>query len=89
MNLHIGLLSKYDEDIDINVKTSGAIGYATSVKRRGNVPSELLDKLNEGLLVIGPDHRERRQAAFSALLELDRLDIVKTVWSGRWKGRTA
>ena len=76
------LLSKYDEDIDMNVKTSGAIGYATSVKRRGNVPSELLDKLNEGLLVIGPDHRERRQAAFSALLEFDRLDIAKNVWSG-------
>ena len=76
------LLSDYDEDIDMNVKTAGAIGYATSVKRRENVPSELLDKLNEGLLVIGPDYQERRQAAFSALLELDRLDIVKNVWSG-------
>ena len=76
------LLSQYDEDIDRNVKTSGAIGYAASVKRRGNVPSEFLDKLNEGLLVTGPDHRERRQAAFSALLELDRLDIAKNVWSG-------
>ncbi|MDE0400586.1 MAG: NACHT domain-containing protein [Candidatus Poribacteria bacterium] len=76
------LLSKYDEDIDMNVKTLGAIGYAASVKRRGNVPSELLDKLNKRLLVIGPDHRERRQAAFSALLELDRLDIAKNAWSG-------
>ena len=75
------LLSNYDEDIDANVKTVAAIGYAASVKRRGNVPSELLDKLNKGLIVIGLDHRERRHAAFSALLELDRLDIVKTVWS--------
>ena len=76
------LLSNYDEDIDTSVKTAAAIGYATSVKRRDHVPSELLDKLSEGLLVIGPDHQERRQAAFSALLELDRLDIVKDVWSG-------
>ena len=76
------LLSKYDEDIDMNVKTLGAIGYAASVKRRGNVPSELLDKLNKRLLVIGPDHQERRQAAFSALLELNRLDIAKNAWSG-------
>ena len=75
------LLSKYDEDIDMNVKTFGAIGYAASVKRRGNIPSELLDKLNKRLLVIGPDHRERRQAAFSALLELNRLDIAKNAWS--------
>ena len=47
-----------------------------------NIPSEFLDKLNEDLLVRGPDYKERRQAAFSALLELDRLDIVKNVWSG-------
>ena len=76
------LLSNYDEDIDVNVKTAAAIGYATSVKRRDNVPLELLDKLNEGLLVIGPDYQERRQATFSALLELDRLDVVKNVWLG-------
>ena len=66
-NFAHNLLSSYDEDIDVNVKTAAAIGYATSVKRRDNVPSELLDKLNEGLLVIGPDFEDRRQAAFSAL----------------------
>lgn len=75
------LLSLYDEDIDMNVKTAGAIGYATSVKRRGGVSSEFLDKLNKGLCAIGPDLNERRHAAFSALLELDRLDIVKSVWA--------
>ena len=75
------LLSNYDEDIDINVKTSGAIGYATSVKRRGEISSDLLNKLNEGLSAIGPNYCECRQAAFSALLELDQLNIVETVWS--------
>ena len=82
------LLSNYDEDIDMNVKTAGAIGYAASMKRRGNDPSEFLDKLNESLLVTGPDHRERRQAAFSALLEIDRLDIVKNVWAEDRRTRT-
>ena len=52
-------------------------------------PPEFLDKLNEGLLVTGPDHRERRQAAFSALVELGRLDIVKAVWSKDGRRRTA
>ena len=33
-NFAHNLLSDYDEDIDVNVKTAGAIGYATSVKRR-------------------------------------------------------
>ena len=74
------LLSKYDEDMDVNVKTAAAIGYITSVKRRSEISSGLLVQLKEGLRARGPDFSERRQAAFSALLELDRLDIVKTFW---------
>ena len=75
-----GLLSDYDEDTDPNVKTAAAIGYATSVKRRDGVSSDLLEQLTEGLHAVGPDYGGRRQAAFSALLELDRLDIVNTAW---------
>ena len=75
------LLSIYDEDTDANVKTAASIGYMMSVKRRGEISSSLLDKLNKGLRAVGPDLDERRQAAFSALLELDRLDIVETFWS--------
>ena len=75
------LLSIYDEDTDANVKTAASIGYMISVKRRGEISSSLLDKLNKGLRAVGPDLDERRQAAFSALLELDRLDIVEIFWS--------
>ena len=75
------LLSYYDEDTDGNVKTAAAISYAKSVKRRDEVSFHLFNVLNKGLRAIGPDLRERRQAAFSALLELDRLDIVKAAWS--------
>ena len=75
------LLSIYDEDTDANVKTVASIGYMISVKRRGEISSSLLDKLNKGLRAVGPDLDERRQAAFSALLELDRLDIVEIFWS--------
>ena len=75
------LLSIYDEDTEANVKTAASIGYMMSVKRRGEISSSLLDKLNKGLRAVGPDLDERRQAAFSALLELDRLDIVETFWS--------
>ena len=74
------LLSEYDEDIGQNVKTAAAIGYARSLKWRDEVSPRLLNTLTEGLGVAGPDHTERRQAAFSALLELDRLDVVKAAW---------
>ena len=74
------LLSEYDEDIDENVKTAAAIGYATSVKRREEVSKSLLDELTERLHVTGPDLGERRLAAFAGLLELDRLDIVQEAW---------
>lgn len=77
-----GLLSDYDEDTNANVKTAAAIGYAKSVKRLDEVSPNLLNKLREGLHVVGLDRDERGQAAFAALLELDRLDIVKAVWSG-------
>ena len=78
-----GLLSDYDEDTDASVKTAAAIGYAKSVKRRNEVSPDLLNKLREGLHVVGSlDNNERRQAPFAALIELDRLDIVKASWSG-------
>ena len=80
-DLSHNLLSIYDEDTDANVKTAASIGYMMSVKRRGEISSSLIDKLNKGLRAVGPDLDERRQAAFSALLELDRLDIVETFWS--------
>ena len=75
-----GMLSNYDEDTDPNVKTAAAIGYVTSVNRRDGVSSDLLEQLTADLHAVGPDYAERRQAAFSALLELDRLDIVNTAW---------
>ena len=80
-NFAHGLLSDYDEDVDQDVKTAAAIGYVKSIKRRSEDSSHLLDRLQEGLHVIGPDLHERRAAAFSALLELDRLDIVKAARS--------
>ena len=76
------LLSDYDQDTDANVKTAAAIGYTKSAKRRNEVSPDLLNKLRECLHAVGFDNNERRQAAFSALLELDHLDIVKAAWSG-------
>jgi hypothetical protein len=70
-------LSNYDEDVDGQVKTSAVIGYANSTKRRGQDQSALIKTLSEGLHAVGPDLHERRQAAFSGLLELQRLDIVE------------
>ena len=74
------LLADFDEDTDVNVKTGAAIGYARSLKWRDEVSSRLLNTFRDSLGVAGPDHTERRQAAFSALLELDRLDVTKAAW---------
>ena len=75
------MLLDYDKDVDTNIKTSGAIGYAKSVKQRDKISSDLLNELKNDLCVAGLDMNERRQAAFACLLELDQLNIVKSLWS--------
>jgi hypothetical protein len=70
------LLSDYDEDMSGQVKTSAAIGYAHSVRERGEDEAALIQKLSEGIRAVGPDLAERRQAAFAGLLDLDRLDVL-------------
>ena len=70
------LLSDYDEDIGGQVKTSAAIGYARSVRERGQDQVALIEKLSEGIQAVGPDLGERRQAAFAGLLELERLEVA-------------
>ena len=76
-----GLLSDYDDDTNGNVKTAAAIGYVNSVDRRSQISSDLINKLSKDLCVFGLDLESHCQAAFSALLELNRLDIVKSVLS--------
>ena len=75
------LLSSYDQEADTNVKTAAAIGYAKSAIQREQVSPSFLKQLEVGLQVVGPNFRERRQAALSVLLEIDRLDIVKSICS--------
>ena len=71
------LLKNFDEDIGNTIKTVAAIGYAHSVKERGDSDLDLIAQLAKNLHAVGPDNDERRQAAFAGLLELDRMDIVK------------
>lgn len=70
------LLRDFDEEVDSRVKLAAAVGYARSILQRGESPTLLVDQLGKTLHVTGPDHGERRQAAFAALLELDRMDIA-------------
>lgn len=71
------LLKDFDEETGETIKTVAAIGYAHSVKERGDSDLELIAQLSETLHAVGPDLNERRQASFAGLLELDRMDIVK------------
>jgi len=73
------LLKDFDEDTGVTIKTVAAIGYAHSVRERGDSDLDLIAQLEKNLYAVGPDNNERRQAAFAGLLELDRMDIVKVV----------
>jgi hypothetical protein len=70
------LLKDFDQDTGELVKTAGAIGLARSLRERADDERQLVCQLAETLRAVGPDHSERRQAAFAGLLELNRMDVA-------------
>ena len=68
------LLSRYDQETDENVSTAAAIAYAKSASRRNGVSDNTLLKFESDLHAVGRDADIRRQSAFAALIELDRLE---------------
>lgn len=69
-------LAEFDQDAGQEVKTAAAIAYARTVRARGAGQEELLGKLRELSRAVGPDHADRREAAFAALLELQHAEVV-------------
>ncbi|MDA0739631.1 MAG: hypothetical protein O2999_02380 [Nitrospirae bacterium] len=70
------LLSEYDEDIGLEVKTSAAIAYSRLIQARGSDEAPLLEAFSKGIRAVGPDMDERIHAAFAGLIELNRLDVI-------------
>ena len=64
----LSLLGLYDYDSNPVVKTQASISYHTLLKNSGNDLTLALNTLTKDIVCYGPDHEERRQAAFCGLL---------------------
>jgi len=68
------LLARYDTEPDPAVKLLAATAYARRLRATDTVTDEIIDTFTEQARAVGPDHYERRAAAFCTLAELGRLD---------------
>jgi hypothetical protein len=68
------LLGRYDIEPDPTVKLLAAIAFAERLVSTNSVTDEVIDTFTEQAQAYGPDHYERRAAAFAALARLGRLD---------------
>jgi hypothetical protein len=72
----LDLLGQYDMDEDPEIKVQAAIQYFRNLAQtRANVEDHLA-RLSSTIVCYGPDHEERRQAAFCGLQLLGRLDLM-------------
>ena len=72
----MSLLKLYDHEQDREVKTQASISYHERLKTSGQDTRPAIESLSESIVCYGPDHEERRQAAFCGLVILDRLDVM-------------
>lgn len=68
------ILGRYDAEPDPAVKLLGATAFAGRLQSTGTVTDEMIDLFTEQAQAGGPDHHERRAAAFGALARVGRLD---------------
>lgn len=74
--LTMSLLKLYDHECDPQVKTQASISYHRRLKASGQDTKPAVKSLSESIVCYGPDHEERRQAAFCGLVTLGRLDVM-------------
>jgi hypothetical protein len=72
----MSLLELYDHEVDPVVKTRASVSYHRRLKTLGRDTASAVSRLSQSICSYGPDHEERRQAAFCGLVELDRLDVM-------------
>ena len=70
------LLARYDAEPEPTVKLLAATAYARQLKDAGAVTDEIVDMFQEQARATGEGLDERRGAAFCALAELGRLDVL-------------
>jgi len=69
------ILSRWDFESDASVKTDMSIGYHAHLVRTNSIPSESVEALITAAKSYGPDHDDRRQAAFCGAVLTKRFDI--------------
>jgi hypothetical protein len=75
-NFALSILSLYDHEKDDEVKVQASIGYYNRLKDSGVDTTDAIATLSEVIVCGGPDHDERRMAAFCGLAILGRLDVM-------------
>jgi hypothetical protein len=73
----LDLFGQYDLEVDPEIKTEASIAYHERLKVSQPDSDHALAQLAKSIVCYGPDHDERRQAAFCGLAELDRFDVMK------------
>ncbi len=69
-------LRQYDDDHSPELKTQRAIAYYRALVSSNLPVDQDVERLTADIVCYGPDHDERRQAAFCGLEVLGRLDIM-------------
>jgi hypothetical protein len=72
----MSLLELYDHEVDPSVKTRASVSYHRRLKADRRNTEDAVSRLSQSICSYGPDHEERRQAAFCGLVELNRLDVM-------------
>jgi len=83
------VLAQYDLEADAGVKTQMAIAHYRNLVRSGHGLAEARERLSKEIVCYGPDHEERRQAAFCGLHMLGALDVMLTIPEVHESGRHA
>jgi hypothetical protein len=69
------ILSRWDFESDASVKTEMSIGYHAHLVRINSIPNESVESLITAAKSYGPDHDDRRQAAFCGSVLVKKFDI--------------
>jgi len=72
----LSLLKLYDHEQDEEIKTQASISYHKRLEASGQDMRPAVETLSKSIVCYGPDHEERRQAAFCGLALLGRLDVM-------------
>jgi len=70
------ILKLWDYEVDSQIKTKASVGYHSHLARSTELPIAVEEELTRAASSYGPDHHERRQAAFCGITLLKKFNIL-------------